>query len=83
MLIDLHKSFSFSQDENIYHVGYVFEKDQTESNGLSKSDICLVVTFSKNEGDKITDKTNKASGILSQSNESIQKLIETKILSYN
>jgi hypothetical protein len=83
MLIDLHKTFCFSQDEDIYQVGYVFEKHVTESNGLSQSDICLTVTFSKNEGGKITDKTDKASSILSQSNESIETRIKTKILSYN
>jgi hypothetical protein len=83
MLIGLHKSFSFSQDEDTYQVGYVFEKDVTEKNGLSQSDISLTVTFSKNDGDTITDKTNKASSILSQSNENIEKGIRTKILSLN
>jgi hypothetical protein len=83
MLIGLHKSFSFSQDEDTYQVGYVFEKDVIQTNGLSQSDISLTVTFSKNDGGIITDKTNKASSILSQSNESIEKSIRTKILSLN
>lgn len=83
MLIDLHKTFSFNQGEDLYQVGYVFEKDVTEGNGLNHGDICLTVTFSKNQGGKITDKTNKASAILSQSNESIETSIKTKILSYN
>jgi len=83
MLIDLHKTFSFSQDQDIYQVGYVFEKDVSESNGLSQGDICLNVTFSKNQGAEIADKTSHASSILSQSNENIEKCIRTKILSYN
>ena len=83
MLIGLHKTFCFSQDEDTYQVGYVFEKDVPESNGLSQGDICLNVTFSKNHGGNITDKTTQASSILSQSNESIEKGIRTKILSYN
>ncbi|MFL5811478.1 MAG: hypothetical protein ACJ749_18280, partial [Flavisolibacter sp.] len=83
MLIDLHKTFSFNHQKDIYQVDYVFEKDGLESDPLSHSDICLTVTFSKNYGGKITDKTNKASSVLSQSNENIQQFIETKILSYN
>ena len=83
MIINLHKKFCFNQETDIYQVSYVFEKDVIEINGLRHTDVCLTVIFSKNRGDKITDKTNKTSSILSQSNESIQKLIEAKILSHN
>jgi hypothetical protein len=83
MLIDLKKTFHFDQQKNAYDVDYVFEKAITESNGLCSSDVCLIVTFSKNYGNKITDKTEKASLILYQSNESIEALIKAKVLSYN
>jgi hypothetical protein len=83
MLIDLHKTFSFQEDKDIYQVGYVFKKGVAEKNDLNQGDICLTVTFSKNKGDKITDKTDHASSILSQSNENIEKGIRVKILSYN
>ena len=83
MLIDLHKTFCFNQDEDIYQVSYVFERVITESNGLSQGDICLTVTFSKNMGGQITDKTNEAFSLLSKSNESIENSIKTKILTYN
>jgi hypothetical protein len=83
MLINLHKAFCFNHQKDIYQVGYVFEKDGIENSPSGPGDVCLTVTFSKNHGDKITDKTHKASSVLSQSNESIQQLIEAKILSYN
>jgi len=83
MLLNLHKNFSFNQQKDIYQVGYVFQKDVIESDTPRQRDVCLIVTFSKNHGDKITDTTNKASSILSQSNENIQQFIEAKILSYN
>jgi hypothetical protein len=83
MLIDLHKTFSFQEDKDVYQVGYVFEKDVSERSGSRQGDICLTITFSKNKGEKITDKTNKASSILSQSNEKIENEIRVKVLSYN
>jgi hypothetical protein len=81
MLINLKKTFRFDQQKNAYEVDYVFEKAVTESNGLCSNDVCLIVTFSKNYGNKITDKTENASLILSQSNESIEELIKAKVLS--
>jgi hypothetical protein len=83
MILNLHKHFSFHQQKDIYQVDYVFQKDSKESDIPQQRDVCLIVTFSKNNGDKITDTTNKATSILFQSNESIQQLIEAKILSYN
>jgi hypothetical protein len=83
MLLNLHKTFSFNQQKDVYQVGYVFQKEAIESGEPRHGDVCLIVTFSKNHGDKITDRTNKAFSILSQSNESIQQFIEAKILSYN
>jgi len=81
MLINLHKKFCFTRGKDVYQVGYVFEKNNAESNGLSRGNVCLTVSFSKNCGDEITDKTTEASSMLSQSNESIQKIIEAKIVS--
>ncbi|GAA4746127.1 hypothetical protein [Flavisolibacter ginsenosidimutans] len=83
MLLDLYKTFCFSRDGDIYQVGYVFEKAVTENEGVPQTNICLTVTFSKNQSDNIIDKINKASSILSQSNESIESDIKMKVLSYN
>lgn len=83
MVINLHKNFCFNRLKDVYQVDYVFEREPIENATICYGEVCLIITFSKNGGDKITHKTNKSSAMLSQSNENIEQLIEAKILSYN
>ena len=80
MLLNLKKSFRFTSENDTYQVGYIFHKEELKDNDSKKSDILLTVTFSINGGHETVERTPGASFILTQSNESIQKLIEDKLL---
>ena len=80
MLLNLSKSFHFDRDQKEYDIDYLFTKEVIT--GGNATGICLVLDVSINKEKKETQKINKATSTLYQSNEDIEKMIEEETVSF-
>jgi len=81
MLINLQKSFRFTNEKDTFQVDYVFTKGGGGSGNPSEDGISLLITSCKNHEPRIVNNVSNASSIFFQSNEQITKSIEARVLS--
>ncbi len=80
MLINLHRSFHFDDDQKKYDVDYFFTKETVKA-GVN-TDLCLELNVSIDNAKRKTHKLTKGFSTLHQSNEVIEKMIKEETVSF-
>jgi hypothetical protein len=75
MLLNLSKDFHFNLNSKEYHVGYLFTRPESSE----KDNVCLTLNVSINNKAEEIHQLVKPTSVLYQSNEAIEKMIETEL----
>lgn len=78
MLLNLSKEVSFEHEKNLFHVGYLFRKQNDTS---ESSRVCLVLEVSVNQSAIKMHTVNKPTATLYMSNEAIDTMVVEETIS--